>query len=162
MAGIDRIKCTIPHRYPMLLVDRVTEIRPGRSITAVKAISGNEPWYRDLPDDAPPDAYEYPPALLVESWCQAACLLAAWDNPTTDVLTGRVALFGGISDLTFSRRVFPGDVLEHTALISRTFDDTWIFEGSTSVGGSPVMQVGSVMTALRPAAVLARAGGPAA
>lgn len=159
MTGVDRIRRTIPHRYPMLLVDRVTTIVPGERITAVKAVSGNEPWYRDLPDDAPPEAYEYPPALLIESWCQAACLLAAWEDPTTDVRSGRVALFGGISDLTFHGRVFPGDVLEHTARIARAFDDTWIFEGSTSVAGRAVLEVGSVMTALRSAELLVRAGG---
>lgn len=160
-AGVERIVRAIPHRYPMLLVDRVTSIVPGESVVATKAVTVNEPWYRSVPAGAPAAAYAYPPALLIESWCQASALLPAWDAPV-GVDDGTLALFGGMSDLVFHGAVYPGDVLEHHARVDRSFGDTWIFEGRTLVAGRTVLTVGRVMMACRPAEALARTDGGAA
>ncbi|MEU1042663.1 hypothetical protein [Streptomyces sp. NPDC005907] len=152
--GVAALKQLIPHRFPALLVDRVLAVEPGRSVVTRKAVTCNEPWYRDLPDDTAESGYRYPAALLIESWCQSAALLAAWDR-SPEELAGQVALFGGMSGIEVLGEVLPGDVLRHEVRISRELAGTWIFEGATGTAdGRPVLAVGSVMTALRPSAVL--------
>ncbi|MFF2651046.1 3-hydroxyacyl-ACP dehydratase FabZ family protein [Streptomyces sp. NPDC058045] len=154
MTGVATLKTLIPHRFPMLLVDRVLEVEPGDRIVCVKAVTCNEPWYSELPDTTPDDGYAYPTALLVESWCQSAALLAAWDQPR-DVVADQVALFGGISGLKVCGPVLPGELLRHEVRISRALEGTWFFEGvTTTPDGREVLVVDSVMTALRPAEVL--------
>ncbi|WP_327667077.1 MaoC/PaaZ C-terminal domain-containing protein [Streptomyces sp. NBC_00485] len=151
--GPAALKKLIPHRYPALLVDGVHTVDPGRRIITTKAVTCNEPWYQDVPDSAGDTAYAYPTALLIESWCQSAALLAAWDRPP-DELAGQVALFGGMSGIGLGAEVLPGDVLRHEVRISRALEGTWIFEGTTTVDGSAVLTVDSVMTALRPSEAL--------
>lgn len=160
VTGVAHIKSMLPHRHPMLLLDAVTELVPGERARAVKAISGAEPWYRYLPDGAPPEAYAYPAALLVESWCQCAALLAAGQR--ADVADGAaVALFGGLADAGFHADVYPGDVLEHRAEAVRRIGDTWILRGASSVRGELVLRIDEATVALRPAEVLTPAGGRA-
>ncbi|MEU6479397.1 beta-hydroxyacyl-ACP dehydratase [Streptomyces sp. NPDC047017] len=154
MIGISGIKRVLPHRYPMLLVDRVDELVPGERLVAVKAVTVNEPWYQDLAAGADDEQHAYPSVLLVESWCQAAGVLAAWDQPNPDVLAGQVMLFGSIADVVFRRPVLPGDVLEHRVRLVRALSDTVIFEGEALVAGEPVLEVGRVVMALRPAGEL--------
>lgn len=160
MMTASAIKATLPHRFPMLLVDRVGEVVPGERLTAFKAITCNEPWYQDVAEGSPEEAYAYPSVLLVESWCQAAGILAAWDTPNPDVLSGQVMLFGGISGVHFHDQVFPGDVLEHRVRLLRALSDTVIFEGETLVTGKTVVEIGRVVMAMRPASELS-AGSPA-
>ncbi|WP_051386147.1 3-hydroxyacyl-ACP dehydratase FabZ family protein [Actinokineospora inagensis] len=150
--GLAEIKKVLPHRFPMLLVDRVTDLEPGVGLTAYKAVTANEPWYAALPDDAT-DA-SYPRVLLVESWCQAAGVLVAWENPNPDVLTGQVMLFGGMADIEFTAPVLPGSVLEHRIRLMRALSDTVIFEGESLVDGEVVLTVGRVVMAMRPASEL--------
>ena len=154
MIGVDQIKKILPHRYPMLLVDRVLDLEPGRRLTAVKAVTCNEPWYRDLAEGSDESQHAYPPVLLVESWCQAAGVLAAWDAPNPDVVEGQVMLFGGMSDICFSGPVLPGDVVEHHIRLVRALSDTLIFEGESVVGTRVVLEIGRVVMALRPGADL--------
>ncbi|KJS52820.1 3-hydroxyacyl-ACP dehydratase FabZ family protein [Streptomyces rubellomurinus] len=151
VAGIKRV---LPHRYPMLLVDRVDDLVPGERLTARKAVTANEPWYQDLPEGADDREHAYPSVLLVESWCQAAGVLAAWDLPNPDVLTGQVMLFGGIADVVFHHPVLPGDVLVHHVRLVRSFSDTVIFEGEAAVDGRTVLEIGRVVMAMRPATEL--------
>ncbi|GGO79952.1 3-hydroxyacyl-ACP dehydratase FabZ family protein [Wenjunlia tyrosinilytica] len=154
VTGVASLKALIPHRFPMLLVDRVLEVEPGDRIVCLKAVTCNEPWYQQLPDDTPDSGYAYPTALLVESWCQSAALLAAWDQPR-EVVADQVALFGGISGIQVHGPVLPGDLLRHEVRISRALEGTWFFEGTTTTAdGRQVLVVESVMTALRPSSVL--------
>jgi 3-hydroxyacyl-[acyl-carrier-protein] dehydratase len=156
MSGVGVIKTFIPHRFPILLVDRVLEVVPRERITTLKAVTCNEPWFAELPDGTPDDGYAYPIALLVESWCQTAALLSAWpslDGDATET-ADQVALFGGMSGIEILRPVLPGDVIRHEVRITKELGDTWIFEGNSTVDGSPVMVVDSLMTALRPSSVL--------
>ncbi|MBC2875731.1 MULTISPECIES: 3-hydroxyacyl-ACP dehydratase FabZ family protein [Streptomyces] len=151
--GVGSIKSFIPHRYPVLLVDRVLAVVPGESITTLKAITCNEPWFEGIPEDCQDSEYAYPTPLLIESWCQSAALLAAWDRDA-DALAGTVALFGGMSGIEAGGRVLPGDLVRHEVRISRAMADTWFFEGVSTVDGEPVLRVADVMTALRPSAAL--------
>ncbi|MFB8237915.1 3-hydroxyacyl-ACP dehydratase FabZ family protein [Kitasatospora purpeofusca] len=149
--GQAAIRRVLPHRFPMLLVDRVLEVVPGERITAVKAVSCNEPWYREAADDAD---FGYPQVLLMESWCQAAGLLATWEDPDPDVLTGRVMLFGGVSGVEYHRPALPGDLLEHRATVVRALADTLIITGRSLVDGEPVLTVDSAVLTFRPAGEL--------
>jgi 3-hydroxyacyl-[acyl-carrier-protein] dehydratase len=151
------IKAVLPHRYPMLLVDRVDEVTPGKSLVATKNVTVNEPCYAHLPEGATDHAY--PASLLVESWCQAAGVLAVQDRPNPDVLTGQVTLFGAITDLELVAPVRPGDVLRHHVRAQKILSNAAVMEGETYVDGVPVMRVGQVVIALRPAADIARAAG---
>jgi 3-hydroxyacyl-[acyl-carrier-protein] dehydratase len=151
------IKALLPHRYPMLLVDRVDEVTPGKSLVATKNVTVNEPCYAHLPEGATDHAY--PASLLVESWCQAAGVLAVQDRPNPDVLTGQVTLFGAITDLELVAPVWPGDVLRHHVRAQKILSNAAIMEGETYVDGVPVMRVGQVVIALRPAADIARTAG---
>ena len=162
--GAVPVRRVLPHRYPMLLVDRVVELVPERSVTALKAVTGNEPWYGELPDcpegpDGPVD--DYPAVLLLESWCQSAAVLGTIGEPEPHVLRGRVPLLGGVSAVSFAGRVHPGDVLVHRVDLVRRLADTMIFAGTSAVGAVTVMTVGSVVLALRPAAGLPAAAAPA-
>lgn len=69
MIDASGIHALLPHRYPMLLVDRVDVIEPGVRLQAVKAVSVNEPWYAGFfgTGNAGTEV-SYPMALLVESW----------------------------------------------------------------------------------------------
>lgn len=147
-AGLHRV---LPHRYPMLLVDEVSELVAGQRLTARKAVSGNEPWYANPPENAVPERFAYPDVLVLESWCQAAGVLATWDEPNPDVLSGQVMLFGSVSDVRLNRHVLPGDVLEHRIRVSRVLSDAMVFEGEALAAGQVVMSVGRATMAFRPA-----------
>jgi 3-hydroxyacyl-[acyl-carrier-protein] dehydratase len=148
---IAQLRQALPHRYPMMLVDRVTELVPGERLTALKAVTSNEPWYRDFGAGQTDEQYAYPQVLLMESWAQSAGVLATWDQPNPDVLDGRVMLFGGATNVEFHRPVFPGDVVEHHVRLFRALSDTLIFEGESRVAGEPVLSVERMVMAFRPA-----------
>lgn len=148
--GVVDVLERLPHRYPMLLIDRITAIEPGRSLTAIKAVTCNEPWFAGSGDEDPC----LPSVLLAESWCQAAGVLAVWDAPNTDVTEGSVMLLGSIADLRFEGRVQPGDVVEHSVRLVRALSDTVIVEGESRVGEQVVLEVGRVAMVLRGAEVL--------
>ncbi|MER5493758.1 hypothetical protein [Streptomyces sp. NPDC002490] len=149
--GTAAIKEVLPHRYPMLLVDRVLSRADGAHLVAQKAVTCNEPWYQELPPGATEDDHAYPEVLLVESWCQSAGILIAAERPNPDVLSGQVMLFGSISDIRFARRVRPGEVMEHRVRLSRALSDTVVFEGECVVDGRVVATIGRVVMAMRPA-----------
>jgi 3-hydroxyacyl-[acyl-carrier-protein] dehydratase len=146
------VKALLPHRFPMLLVDAVLAATPGESVVATKAVTVNEPCYAAGGPDT-----GYPPTLLVESWCQAAALLACLDAPNPDVLTGQVALFGGISGLRFGAPIHPGSLVVHRARLVKLFDRAAVLTGTAEVAGRTVLEVDNVTIAFRDAAALAPA-----
>ncbi|UFR03549.1 hypothetical protein KBP30_21320 [Streptomyces sp. Go40/10] len=153
------VKQRIPHRHPMLLVDRVVGLAPERELTALKAVTCNEPWYEAITDEADDSAYDYPAALVIESWCQAASLLLSGGQPTGP--GGALLLFGGMSGVRLTRPVRPGDVMRHQVRLSRSFGDTFTFEGESTVDGERVLEVDQVVIAVRePEPAPHRAGTP--
>lgn len=159
MIGVAEIMQKLPYRHPMLLVDRVTEVVPGERLTALKAVTASEPWFRECPLNDPDMAVGtapvvFPAVLLIESLCQAAGLLAAWDAPKPSVLSGEVMLLGSLSDVTVQASVEPGSVICHHVRLVRGFGDTLIFDGTSAVDGHPVLRVGHMVMAIRPAEVV--------
>lgn len=152
----------LPHRFPMLLVDRVLDLVPGESITAVKAITRNEQCYRNVGAHTAATVLEYPQALLIESWGQTAGILATWRSPDEESAAheaDRVMLLGGLTGITFHRPVLPGDVLHHRARVFHALSDTVIFEGETLCDGEVVMSVERMVMAFRPAEQLLPSAG---
>ncbi|MEU4805220.1 3-hydroxyacyl-ACP dehydratase [Actinosynnema sp. NPDC023587] len=148
MTGLAAIRRIIPHRHPVLLVDRVVEVDPGRSIVVLKAVSGREPCYADGTEEA------YPVGLLLESWAQSAVLLTRWQNPNPDVLADKVELITGIRDAVLHGEVFPGDVVEHHVELVREVADAAILAGHSLVAGRRVLEIGSFTMARRGVEVL--------
>ncbi|NEB42193.1 beta-hydroxyacyl-ACP dehydratase [Streptomyces sp. SID14515] len=134
----------LPHRHPMLLVDRITALRPGERITAVKAVTHNEPWYAA---SGPGQDLAYPASLLVESWGQSAGLLASAAAPEA---REQVMLFGSVANAVFHRPVLPGDLVEHRITLTRSLGDSVIFEGESRTSAGPAMSVGQMVMAFRP------------
>ena len=94
----------LPHRYPFALVDRITDYVPGEWARGVKCVSVNEPIFCGHF----PQEHVLPGVLMLEAMAQvgAVALLSLPEN------RGRIALFGGVKNARFKRRVIPGDVLE--------------------------------------------------
>ncbi|GAB1643581.1 beta-hydroxyacyl-ACP dehydratase [Krasilnikovia sp. MM14-A1259] len=146
MIGIGELKRILPHRYPMLLVDRIVALEPGRRVTALKAVTVNEPWYRALPDDARDEDHDYPPVLLVESWCQAAAVLASGDRADP----GGLPLVAQVTGVGFGAPVRPGDVLEHRARVVQLQSDALVVAGWSRVGDEVVLTVSTAIVVRRP------------
>ena len=121
--GVAGLKKLLPHRYPMLLLDRVTHVLPGESLTAIMAVGRNEPWYQDLPPSADERDHDYPAVLAVESWCQAAAALGALSatTPPGEAAAARIPLLAGLADVSLYGCARPGDVVEHRVRIVRNF-----------------------------------------
>ncbi|MES4908118.1 MULTISPECIES: hypothetical protein [unclassified Streptomyces] len=148
------IKRVLPHRYPMLLIDRVTELVPGGRATGLKAVTCNEPWYEGMRDEATEEDHHYPWTALIESWCHVAGVLVAHDKPNPDVLSGQVMLLGGITDATTLRPAVPGDLVEHRVRLTRQVGETFVFEGESRIGDETALTVGRLVMTMRPAAEL--------
>jgi UDP-3-O-[3-hydroxymyristoyl] N-acetylglucosamine deacetylase/3-hydroxyacyl-[acyl-carrier-protein] dehydratase len=93
----------LPHRYPVLLVDRVLEVEPGRSLIAIKNVSANEPYFQGHWPSRP----IMPGVLIIESMAQAAGILIA----ASVRLDGQVAMLASVDDVKLRRPVVPGDQL---------------------------------------------------
>jgi 3-hydroxyacyl-[acyl-carrier-protein] dehydratase len=106
MMDIHQILKLLPHRYPILLVDRVLEIDPGKSIKALKNVTINEPFFEGHFPKHP----VMPGVLMIEAMAQAAALLSfSTLGVTPDDKT--VYYFAGIDGARFKRPVGPGDQL---------------------------------------------------
>lgn len=154
MIGVAEIKKLLPHRYPMLLVDRAVWTDDGTKLLVTKAVTCNEPWYEGLGDDSD---HAYPETLVIESWMQAAGIVLSLGGEV-DVPGDQVMLAGKLSGLEFHRRVLPGDVLCHDVRVVKVVPGTVIVAGETRAGGELVLTLDRVVLAFRPAEVLPVAG----
>ena len=109
---IKQIMDIIPHRQPFLLIDKVTEMEPGKSIKGYKNLSYNEPFFAGHFPNEP----VMPGVLQIEALAQlgAVCVLSLDDNK------GKTAYFAGIKEAKFKHKVVPGDRLELSCEIIKT------------------------------------------
>ena len=130
-ADIEMIQRIIPHRYPMLLIDRVQDVVPNASATGVKNVTFNEPHFQGHFPGAP----IMPGVMIIEAMAQTAAVLVGLSNDLVD--TGFLVYFMGIENGKFRRKVVPGDVLElrMRVLRGRAGAKVWRFHGEASVGG---------------------------
>jgi len=150
LADHERIKDLLPHRYPMLLVDAVRELRAGESIRAAKAVTLDEaPYVRARGAATGTATRSYPTSLVVESFCQAAGILFMESGLAGYDPHRHVLLFGALAGCRVTGAAFPGDVLTHHARIVKAFSDSAVFAGEVAVGGRPVLTVDQVVMAVR-------------
>lgn len=103
MMNIEEIMRFLPHRYPMLLVDKILEVVPGKSCRGQKNVTINEAYFQGHYPGMP----IMPGVLILEAMAQAAAvmLLSAPEH------LGKVPIIGAIDDVKFRRQVVPGDIL---------------------------------------------------
>ncbi|QMT33987.1 3-hydroxyacyl-ACP dehydratase FabZ [Conchiformibius steedae DSM 2580] len=127
------IQKLIPHRYPFMLLDRVTAFEPDKRLTAIKNISMNEPQFQGHFPDFP----VMPGVLLIEAMAQACGALAILSEGGRN--PDEIYFFAGIDNARFKRQVIPGDrvVFEIELLQSKRgigkFKATALVEGELAV-----------------------------
>ena len=127
---INQIKLYLPHRYPMLLVDRVLDWESGKSITAIKNVSINEEFFNGHFPHKP----VMPGVLMIEALAQTAALLSFLTmNMKPD--DNSVVYFIGIDGARFKRPVEPGDQLRMEVTILRNARGIWKYKAVASVDG---------------------------
>lgn len=105
---IKEIMERLPHRHPMLLVDRVLEMDPGKSIVAIKNVTYNEPFFQGHFAHHP----VMPGVLIIEAMAQAAALFSFAAAGAPNLVSTKVAYYlVGVDDARFRRPVVPGDQL---------------------------------------------------
>lgn len=119
----------LPHRYPILLVDRVLEIEKGKRIRALKNVSVNEPYFVGHFPHRP----VMPGVLMIEALAQAATLLAL-DSMDAQLDDKTVVYFAGIDACRFKRPVEPGDQLFLDVTLDRAKSGIFKFTGRVLVG----------------------------
>lgn len=131
MMDIHQILKLLPHRYPILLVDRVLEIDPGKNIKALKNVTINEPFFMGHFPKHP----VMPGVLVIEAMAQAAALLSfSTLGVTPDDKT--IYYFAGIDGARFKRPVEPGDQLLLDVSLLRMKSGIFKFKGVARVGES--------------------------
>lgn len=93
----------LPHRYPMLLVDRIEQLEAGKSCVGIKNVTFNEPFFPGHYPDFP----IMPGVLIIEAMAQAGAVILLTD----ETYSGYVPIIGTIDDVKFRRQVIPGDQL---------------------------------------------------
>ena len=132
---INQVLQHLPHRYPFLLIDRVTECREGEYLRAVKNVTYNEPHYQGHFPHRP----VMPGVLILEALAQATGVLAfktTRSQPTDDSLYYLV----GIDNARFKQPVEPGDQLILEVWVKRTLRGVWKFKGEARVDGNVVAE----------------------
>ena len=119
----------LPHRYPFLLVDRVLTYTKDESITAIKNVTINEPFFQGHFPNRP----VMPGVLIVEAMAQS-CAILSFKSMDALPKANSIFYFVGIDNARFKRPVEPGDQLRLTARIKRKVKGIWMFETSAHVG----------------------------
>ena len=132
---ITRILAALPHRYPMLLVDRVAEIVPGERIRAIKAVSFNESFFQGHFPGRP----IMPGVLQIEALAQAAGILAVESLGLAG--SGKLVYFMAIESAKFRAPVEPGCLLELEASFVQQRSKVCKFAGRASVDGKTTCEV---------------------
>lgn len=125
---IKRVMAAIPHRYPMLLVDRVEEIIPGESITAIKAVTMNEHFFQGHFPGRP----IMPGVMIVEGLAQAAAIMAVDELDLLD--SGKLVYFMAIDSAKFRAPVEPGCLLTYKVRFTKKRFPVCKFAGQAFIG----------------------------
>ena len=123
----NQIARILPHRYPFALVDRIVDGEEGRWARGIKCVSVNEQFFCGHF----PQEHIMPGVLILEAMAQvgAVALLSLPEN------RGKIALFGGVKNARFKRKVIPGDVLEMTCTLTKRRGPVGIGSCEATVNG---------------------------
>ena len=130
---IEDIQGFLPHRYPFLLVDRVLEMEVGKSITALKNVTINEPFFQGHF----PKLKLMPGVLIVEALAQAGGILLYHSIPNPN---DKVVVLSKIENFKFRKPVVPGDQLRLAAQILKLKNRVCHLAGQASVDGNVVVE----------------------
>lgn len=130
--SIQEIREIIPHRYPMLLVDRIEELEEGKRVVAKKNVTINEPFFQGHFPHEP----VMPGVLIVEAMAQAGAV-ALLSLPD---FRGKTAYFGGLDKAKFRKKVTPGDTLILEVEILKVKSAAGIGKGIAYVDGKKVAE----------------------
>jgi 3-hydroxyacyl-[acyl-carrier-protein] dehydratase len=131
---VEKIMGLLPHRYPFLLVDRVTEIEPGVSLSAIKNVTINEPFFQGHFPGKP----IMPGVLILEAMAQATGLLAF--SGLIEANESTLYMLVGIDKARFRGQVLPGDQLKLQISLKRTMRDIGMFDCKALVGDEVVAE----------------------
>lgn len=137
---VNEIKDLIPHRYPMLLVDRIEDIVPQEKATGFKAVTQNEPFFQGHFPDYP----IMPGVLIIEAMAQTAGALVCHGLPES--VKKRQVFFMSIDEARFRKPVVPGHLLEMRVIKIQSRRHVWKFRGEAFVEG--VLHAESTFTAM--------------
>ncbi|MDR3149574.1 MAG: 3-hydroxyacyl-ACP dehydratase FabZ [Oscillospiraceae bacterium] len=128
----DKIHEILPHRYPFLLIDRVTDYEAGQWAKAVKCVSVNEPQFTGHF----PQKSIMPGVLIIEALAQTGGIALLADGSGK----GKLAVLAGVKNAKFVKPVVPGDVMELECRILRRLSNIGIAECEAKVNGETVCQ----------------------
>ncbi len=130
--NIQQIMKQLPHRYPFLLVDRVIDCVPGKSLTALKNVTVNEPFFSGHFPIRP----VMPGVLIIESMAQTAAVLVV--STLGSGAEGRLVYFMSVDNARFRKPVVPGDTLHVHVYKRRQRGNVWKFDAQAKVDGRVV------------------------
>ena len=127
---INQVLEHLPHRYPFLLIDRVLEVEPGKSLVGIKNVTVNEPFFQGHFPQRP----VFPGVLILEALAQATGILA-FRSTNTKPADDSLYYFAGIDKARFKRPVSPGDQLRLSVEVIKSKRGIWKFTGEATVDG---------------------------
>ena len=128
-ADIQRVMELLPHRYPFLMVDRIRDMRDGKTATGIKNVTVNEPFFQGHFPNRP----VMPGVMIIEAMAQTAIALVV--NSNSIDTHGKLAYFMSIDKARFRRPVVPGDTLDLPIEVVKTRGPVWKFHGRALVDG---------------------------
>lgn len=134
MMDVLEIQKLLPHRYPFLLVDRVTEFTPGERLVGFKNVTANEPFFNGHFPGHP----VMPGVLILEALAQA-CAILAYKSEGVDP-SRKVTYLMAIDNAKFRRPVVPGDRLQLEVEVVRHKGAVWKQKGTATVDGQKVAE----------------------
>lgn len=131
---LQRIMGVLPHRYPMLMVDRIVNLVAFETATGIKCVTASEPHFQGHFPEKP----IMPGVLIIEAMAQTGAVLVV---QSTDIdTTGKLVYFMSIDGARFRQPVVPGDVLHLEVKIMRHRETVWKFSGEAKVDGKLVAE----------------------
>ena len=128
-SAIERI---LPHRYPFLLVDRITEFEPDKRVVGIKNVSADEKHLSHHPGQAP----VLPPTILTEAVAQVGAILILAKPENRE----KLIFFMGIERVRYKRPVHPGDIVVFEATVKRLRSRMGVLHGIARVDGKVVAE----------------------
>ena len=134
MIDIVEIQKILPHRYPFLLIDRVTELEPAKHIVAYKNVTIGEPVFQGHFPGHP----IYPGVMIIEGMAQAGGVRAfkSMSNEHQANIENKVVYFMSIDGAKFRHPIRPGDRLEYRLEVLKHKGNIWVLKGEAYVDGT--------------------------
>ena len=132
VADIHRVLAMIPHRYPMLMVDRVVDLVADKSATGIKNVTANEPYFQGHFPSRP----VMPGVMIVEAMAQTAAVLVV--HTLGDQTEGKLVYFMSIDKARFRKPVEPGDTMRIHVTREHHRGNVWKFSAQAKVEGEVV------------------------